>query len=431
MRPPERICVVGLWHLGCVVAACWAELGHQVIGLDTNATVVQDLSRGRAPIYEPGLDALIQNNVAAGRLSFTGDFAKAADGARVAFLTFDTPVDADDRSDLQPLEHALRTLAPLLPPAAVVVVSSQVPVGTCGRWRQNVRTANRDVDLVYSPENLRLGEAIDCYLRPDRIVLGADSQDASRRVAGLFEPMAAPVLTMSLASAEMAKHGLNGFLAASVSFINEIATLCEASGADVLDVVRALKSDPRIGPRAFLSPGFGFAGGTLARDVQALKELGQAARTPTPVLDGVLAVNRGRAGLVLRRLTDALGSVAGRRIGVLGLTYKAGTSTLRRSVALEVIESFVGAGACVTAFDPKADRSELDGRLKFDVVEDAYGVARDAAALVVLTEWPEFKQLDFDRLKSVMAEPLILDGKNLLADLGLAARGFRYLGVGR
>jgi len=291
--------------------------------------------------------------------------------------------------------------------------------------------ANRDVDLVYSPENLRLGEAIDCYLRPDRIVLGADSQDASRRVAGLFEPMAAPVLTMSLASAEMAKHGLNGFLAASVSFINEIATLCEASGADVLDVVRALKSDPRIGPRAFLSPGFGFAGGTLARDVQVLKELGQAARTPTPVLDGVLAVNRGRAGLVLRRLTDALGSVAGRRIGVLGLTYKAGTSTLRRSVALEVIESLVGAGACVTAFDPKADRSELDGRLKFDVVEDAYGVARDAAALVVLTEWPEFKQLDFDRLKSVMAEPLILDGKNLLADLGLAARGFRYLGVGR
>src|SRR6267143_3057948 len=249
MRPPERICVVGLWHLGCVVAACWAELGHQVIGLDTNATVVEGLSRGRAPIYEPGLDALIQNNVAAGRLSFTGDFAKAADGARVAFLTFDTPVDANDRSDLQPLEHALRTLAPLLPPAAVVVVSSQVPVGTCGRWRQNVRTANRDVDLVYSPENLRLGEAIDCYLRPDRIVLGADSQDASRRVAGLFEPMAAPVLTMSLASAEMAKHGLNGFLAASVSFINEIATLCEASGADVLDVVRALKSDPRIGPR--------------------------------------------------------------------------------------------------------------------------------------------------------------------------------------
>ena len=431
--PREPICVVGLWHLGCVVAACWAELGHRVVGVDPSAPVVEALRAGKAPIFEPGLEDLIGKNVQAGRLSFTAGAGEAARGARFAFIAFDTPVDEDDRSDLAPLERALDALAPVLERGAIVVVSSQVPVGTCRRWRQRLRAASPhgEVDLVYSPENLRLSEAIACYLHPDRVVLGADDAATAARVVELFSPMAAPVLTMTLPSAEMAKHALNGFLATSVSFINEIATLCEASGADVLAVAEALRTDARIGRRAFLSPGFGFAGGTLARDVQVLKETGKRAAAATPLLDGVLDVNRRRPGLVLRRLTEVLGGVAGRTIGVLGLTYKAGTSTLRRSVALDVIASLVGAGARVKAFDPAADLSELEGRAKFEAAADPYAAAHGASALVVLTEWPEFRHLDFERLRGVMAQPVLLDGKNLLADLDLAARGFRYLGVGR
>lgn len=433
MIRPEEICVVGLWHLGSVLAACWAELGHRVIGLDSSPRVVKGLRTGRAPIFEHGLDDLIQVNARKGRLTFTTDVHEAIPGADLVFLASDTPLDDNDRSDLAPLEEVIHDLLPHLKERAIVVVSSQVPVGTCTRWRAEIRrvASKREVDLVYSPENLRLGEAIHCYLHPDRIVVGADDGEARQRVADLFAPMGAPVLPMTLASAEMAKHALNSFLATSVSFINEIATLCEISGADVLSVVEALKTDPRIGHRAFLSPGFGFAGGTLARDIQVLRELGRTGRAGTPLLDGVLDVNRARSALVLRRLRDLYGKVEGHVIGVLGLTYKAGTSTLRRSVALEVIGSLASAGAQVRAFDPKADLSELDGPAQFEPVADAYEAARGASALVVLTEWPEFAQLDFDRIKAVMVSPVILDGKNLLAGLRLGERGFRYMGVGR
>lgn len=430
---PETICVVGLWHLGSVVTACWAELGYNVIGLDDATGVIEGLRSGRAPVFEPGLDDLLRANVSKGRLTFTTDFGDAIPRADFVFVAFDTPVDGLDRPDLTPVQEALRAVAPHLREGAIVIVSSQVPVGTCLIWREEVRrlSGHRRVDLVYSPENLRLGEAILCYLQPERIVIGADDETTLRRVVGLFGAVGAPVLPMSLVSAEMAKHALNSFLATSVSFINEIATLCEATGADVLSVVEALKTDPRIGRRAFLSPGFGFAGGTLARDIRVLMEVGRTSRTETPLLDSVLEVNRRRHGLVLRRLTDLYGTVDGLVVGLLGLAYKAGTSTLRRSVALEVIDSLAGAGAKIRAFDPKADLSELNGPARFEPVADAYEAARGASALVVMTEWPEFTQLEFDRIKSAMANPVILDGKNLLAGLRLGEKGFRYMGVGR
>lgn len=433
MGRPETLCVIGLWHLGSVVAACWADLGHRVTGLDRSASVVAQLEAGRAPIFEPGLDALLKTNVEGGRLSFTSDPRAAVADAEFVFLAFDTPVDADDRLDLSSLDETMRAVAPHLKDGAIVVVSSQVPVGTCDRWRWEIRRdgGRPTVDLVYSPENLRLGEAIACYRRPDRIVIGGEDEIALQRVQTLFAPMKAPVVSMSLASAEMAKHALNSFLATSVSFINEIATLCEVTGADVLSVVEALKTDARIGPRAFLAPGFGFAGGTLARDIQVLREIGRARDVGTPLLESVLEVNRGRPGLVARRLVGRYGKLEGLVVGVLGLTYKAGTSTLRRSVALEVIGTLEGAGARVRAFDPKADLSELEAPAAFEAVPDAYEAARGASALVILTDWPEFLRLDFDRVKSVMTEPVIIDGKNLLASLRLAERGFDYMGVGR
>ena len=433
MSPPETIAVIGLWHLGSVLAACWAELGYRVIGLDGSQAVVDGLRSARAPIFEPGLDELVRKSVIKECLTFTTEFREAVPRSDFVFIAFDTPVDANDRLELESVEHAVRASIPYLKEGAIVIVSSQVPVGTCARWRREIRELHRrsDVDVVYSPENLRLGEALDCYLHPDRIVVGADDPAARQSVADLFAPMDAPVIAMSLMSAEMAKHALNSFLAASVSFINEIATLCELTGADVLSVVEALKTDPRIGRRAFLSPGFGFAGGTLARDVQILKDIGRAGALETPFLDSVIEVNRQRPGIVLRRLANLYGKLDGLGVGALGLTYKAGTSTLRRSVALEVIGSLVAAGVKVKAFDPKADLSELDGSPTFEAVGDAYEAARAASALVILTEWPEFARLDFDRIKAVMANPVIFDGKNLLVGLRLTDRGFTYMGVGR
>lgn len=433
MSRPETISVLGLWHLGCVVSACWAEMGHRVLGLDRSPKVVGELLAGRAPIFEPDLDALIQANVAAGRLAFGTEFHDAIRASDFVLVAFDTPVDADDQLDLTPLDATVRHAAPFLKADAIVIVSSQVPVGTCARWRDEIRelSGHRTVDIAYSPENLRLGQAIRCYLHPDRIVVGADDDGTRQRVAELFGETGAPILGMRLSSAEMAKHALNGFLATSVSFINEIATLSEVTGADVLSVVEALKTDPRIGPLAFLAPGLGFSGGTLARDLQALKEIGRTRGTDTPLLGAVLEVNRRRPALVLQRLADLYGTVQGLLIGVLGLTYKAGTSTLRRSVALEIIGALARAGATVRAYDPRADLAELDGPMEFEPVATAYDAAERASALVILTEWPEFTGLDFDRIKSVMAKPVIVDGKNLLAGLDLAERGFVYLGVGR
>ena len=433
MGRSDRICVVGLWHLGSVISASWADLGHSVVGFDGSQSVVEGLAGASAPLVEPGLNELLGANIARGRLSFTTDLVAAVSAADFVFVAYDTPVDANDQLDLASLECTVARLTSHLKADAIVVVSSQVPIGTCSRWRTEVRErrGRPGVDIAYSPENLRLGEAIQCYLHPERVVLGVETEPARERLRKLFAPMEAPLLEMSLASAEMTKHALNSFLATSVSFVNAIADLCERTGADVLSVVGALKADPRVGARAFLSPGFGFAGGTLARDIQILRGVAGAANCDTPLLDNVLKVNRGRPGLVLRRLTERYGGVAGLAIGVLGLTYKAGTSTLRRSVALEIIRMLEQAGACVRAFDPKADLAELEGPKGFEPVASAYEAARGASALVILTEWPEFKELDFDRIRSVMKQPLILDGKNLLADLCLGACGFDYLGVGR
>lgn len=429
----ETICVAGLGHLGSVAAACWAEFGHRVIGLHDDLDVVEGLRAGQPPIFEPGLEPLLRTHAGNGRLTFTTDGREAARSADVVIVALDTPVADDDQPELDKVESVVRSVGLHLRETALLIVSSQVPVGTCARWRDELRRLNGHdrIDVAYVPENLSLGQAIRTYCQPDRVVVGSDREATARRAARLFAPTNAPILSMSLRSAEMAKHALNGFLATSVSFANEIAGLCEASGADVLSVVEALRTDRRIGPDAFLSPGLGFAGGTLARDVQALRTIGRDGSVETPLLTSVLDVNRRRPGLVLRRLRDACGSIDGLLVGVLGLTYKAGTSTLRRSVALEVIRALSEAGAKVRAYDPRADLSELKEPVTFDVVPDAYEAAAGAGALLVLTEWPEFRELDFDRIGSAMTRPVILDGKNLLADLRLGERGLQYMGVGR
>jgi UDPglucose 6-dehydrogenase len=316
---------------------------------------------------------------------------------------------------------------------AIILISSQVPVGTCEQIKSLIQKKNPviNIDIAYSPENLRLGQAINCFKKPERIVVGADNDVTLKAVSDLFSVVEAPVLTMNLRSAEMTKHALNAFLATSISFGNEIANLCDEVGADAVKVANALRSEGRIGNKIPLLPGLGFAGGTLARDLKILNKIGKEKGVETLLIDSVYTVNQRQNGVVVRKLVRIYGSINGLTIGILGLTYKPGTSTLRRSSALEIIKDLVTRGAIVKAYDPKADMNEVHEHIEFEFCNDVFAVARDSDALVLITEWPEFKELDYERLKTIMKAPVFIDTKNLLDNEKMSALGFSYFGIGR
>jgi UDPglucose 6-dehydrogenase len=429
----SKVCIIGLWHLGSVVSACLADLGYLVVGVDKDPRKVADLNNGIPPLFEPGLEALIQTNIKQKRLSYTTDLGSAAKGAGYILITFDTPVDDKDEVDLSEIFAASRELAKYLDNGSVIIVSSQVPVGTCEQIKQVIKQGSPSMsfDIACSPENLRLGQAIEVFKNPERIVIGADSPITLDKVEQFFAPVAAPVVRMNLRTAEMTKHALNAFLATSISFANEIANLCDEVGADALKVAEALRSDSRIGQKARLLPGLGFAGGTLARDIKVLQKLGQRLGYETHLLNGVLKVNEQQNKLVIRKLKKVYGSLKGLTVGVLGLTYKPGTSTLRRSAALEIISDLADEGAIVRAHDPKADSAEIRLHHEFEFYPDPYQVAEGADALVIVTEWLEFKSLNYDLIKTMMKKPVLIDTKNLLDDMQMLARGFSYFGVGR
>ncbi len=426
-----RIAVVGLWHLGSVAAAALAELGHQVHATDWDSRAVEHLAQGIPPVDEPGLGALLARQIEQGRLAFSSSPRDAFAEAEFIFLTFDTPVDEADQSDLGPVFTAGDTIALHARDGVEVVGMSQVPVGTCQNLAERIRARAPKLDfrIVYHPENLRLGQAIETFLRPDFLLVGAENDADAERLLGLYNGVEAPRLKMSLRSAELSKHALNAFLATSVSFSNELAALAEACGADIRDTVRALRHDRRIGPHAFLSPGPGFSGGTLARDVQALRMLGERAGRAPPVLDAAWAVNRERLPTLLEKIRQACGALRGLRVGLLGLTYKPGTDTLRRSAALELAELLRGAGCAVQAFDPRIRQPRAETR-DTPLCADAYEAARDADALVVMTPWPEFQQLDLTRLRAAMRQPVLLDAHNVLDDSAARRAGWRYFGTG-
>ncbi len=426
-----RIAVAGLWHMGCVVSAALAHLGHTVAATDFDSEVVRKLQQGVPPVYEPGLAELMAQEISGGKLAFLSSEQEAFADAEHIFITFDTPVDESDQSDLTPVEAALDAVAIHARSEVQIVVMSQVPVGTCQRLveRLRERAPGLSFTLVYQPENLRLGEALKTFLYPDLIIVGAEDEVVAGRLLRLYEGVEAPRLTMSWNSAEMAKHALNTFLATSISFINELADLAEATGADVRDVVRALRLDRRIGPYAFLSPGPGFSGGTLARDIQTLRRLGERRGCPTRQLDATLAVNAARLPSIVAKIRHLCGELKGSRVGLLGLTYKPGTNTLRRSNALALARLLMREGSKVYAFDPQVCelQADTDGIV---LCSDPYQVAEGAGAIVVMTPWPEFKNLDFGRLASVMRQPLIIDVHNCFDDGQIRKAGLRYVGTG-
>ena len=423
--------VVGLWHLGCCVTAGWLRLGHTVRGVEFDPAVVAGLRRGEPPLYEPGLAEVLAEGLAAGRASF-GVEPGAVKGCSVVFIAYDTPVGPDDASDLTPIRTALEACAPHLDPGAIVVVSAQLPVGTARQLRTRLQALAPAAELVYSPENLRLGEAIRCYLEPGHIVIGAEERWAGDAVEALFSPMRARVYRMNLPSAEMTKHCINSFLATSVTVANQWADICGAVGADFADVSAVLRADPRIGARAYITPGIGFSGGTLGRDLRVLEEVSESALGGgAPLFGEVWRYNQRRVEVVARRATEILGGLASRRIGLLGMTYKPGTSTLRRSLPLAVALDLLGHGAAVSAHDPRADWQEVDVPEGLVIADSPYAAAESADLVVLLTEWPEYRDLDFSRLAKAMARPFVLDTKGFLRPRvdALAAAGLRLLGL--
>lgn len=423
--PAMRVAVLGLWHLGSVTAACLAAGGHDVVGLDPDLDVATGLSGGVPPLHEPGLAELVAEGLQSGRLCFTPDRETALRDAEVLWVTFDTPVDEDDRADVGWVRRQLDAVADALAPGTLVLISSQVPAGFCGRLASD--WAARGVTVGYSPENLRLGSAIEVFRSPDRIVVGLSEPADRPRVEALLAPFSDNVVWMSLESAEMTKHALNAFLATSVTFANEVARLCELTGADAREVETGLKSELRIGPRAYLSPGAPFAGGTLARDVHFLQGFGDAAALETPLLDGVLTSNDAHRAWV----RDHLEAIQpGAIVAVLGLTYKPGTSTLRRSSAVALCRWLAERGNAVRAFDPIADVPPGTLPESVELVASAAEALEGAAAAVVATPWPEFRSLTADDLAGAMLAPVLIDEGWSLAALASDPR-ITYIAPGR
>ncbi len=421
----SRIAVIGSGYVGLTAGACFARLGHYVLCADVDAEKVDRLSRGDVPILEAGLPELVREGISGRRLKFVVGGAAAAATCEFAFLCVPTPQGADGAADLTFLRRAATETGPVLAPESVVVNKSTVPIGST-RVVEEV-LARDDVAVVSNPEFLREGSAVHDFLHPDRIVIGAEDQEAAARVGELYRGVQAPVIVTDPASAEMIKYGSNAFLAAKVSFVNAVANVCEAVGADVRDVLLGMGYDRRIGFE-FLRPGPGWGGSCFPKDVNALIRIASEAGYDFGLLRGVVDVNEEQFDVIAGKVAAAAGgTILGQTVAAWGLTFKARTDDLRQSPALAVIDRLRSLGAKVRAYDPAVNQP-LEG---IEVCADPYAACEGAAALVVLTEWDEFRRLDFGKVASLLAAPRVVDGRNLLDPSALRRLGFTYTGVGR
>jgi UDPglucose 6-dehydrogenase len=419
-----NITVLGLWHLGSVTAACCAK-HFQVVGLDYDPANVANLKLGKAPLFEPGLNQLLAEGIATGKLSFTIDSKLACANADVLWVTYDTPVNHRDESDASfVLDNVRRALAHL-PKTALVLISSQLPVGTCAQLENEFP----QFQFACSPENLRLGKAIDSFEKAERVIVGIRKDTTKPLLEKLFAPFTPKILFMRTESTEMVKHALNSFLALSITFINEVARLCEHVGADARDVAAGLKSDPRIGPRAYLEPGGAFAGGTLARDVVTLTKLADAHHESVSVIPAIKQSNDLHRDWAFQKLQSRVRDLHGKTIAVLGLTYTPNTDTLRRSAAIELCQKLSAAGAKVIAFDPavKSLPPELN---KISLASHAAAALQNADAAVVCTEWPQFRQADWANIVPHMRQPVFVDANRFLEKELKNIAGVEHLSVG-
>ena len=421
----SRVAIVGTGYVGLTTGAVLAHLGHSVVCADVVADKVEALRRGEVAILEDGLEDLVREGIGGGRLSFVVGSAAAVRGAEFVFMCVQTPQSDDGAADLTYIENAAREIAAELSPGSVVINKSTVPVGSTRLVEQALGRA--DVAVVSNPEFLREGSAVYDSLHPDRIVVGADDQAAAVRVSELFDGVQAPLIVTDPASAEMIKYASNSFLATKVSYVNAIANLCEVVGADVREVALGMGYDKRIGFEV-LRPGPGFGGSCLPKDTRALVRMAEDAGYDFGLLQGVVDVNDEQFDRMVDKVKRMLGGeLAGRTVAAWGLTFKARTNDLRESPALEIIRRLRASGAAVRAYDPTVT-GELEG---VTVVGDAYAACEGAEVLVVLTEWDEFRWLDFDKVRAALAQPRVVDCRNLLDPAALRRRGFTYEGLGR
>ncbi len=421
----STIAVIGTGYVGLTTGTCLAHLGHTVICVDVDAEKVAGLQRGEVPILEQGLDELVQEGVRSGNLTFTTDTPTAVKASEFVYLCVPTPQGEDGSADLSYIQEAATQIGPHLQPEAIVVNKSTVPVGSTRVV--GAALGRGDVYVVSNPEFLREGSAVQDFLHPDRVVIGCDDQAAAVRLASLYLSLAAPLMVTDPASAETIKYASNAFLATKISYVNAVAAVCEAVGADVNDVVLGMGYDKRIG-HEFLRPGPGWGGSCFPKDTRALIHIAEEAGYDFDLLRGVVTVNDEQFARVANKVVEAAGgSVDGKTIAVWGLTFKARTDDLRESPSLEVIKRLVAQGAHVRAFDPAVHR-QLEG---IEVVDDPYGACDGAEVLVVLTEWDEFRWLDFDKVAAALRQPAVVDARNLLDRQSLRRRGFAVAGIGR
>ena len=429
----KQICVVGVGYVGLVTAACFSDLGNRVIALDINEERIEGLKRGEMPIYEPGLEELVERNVRAKRLSFTTSYAEALEGTEYAFIAVGTPSGADGEAELSYIADSARSIAENMHAPLIIINKSTVPVGT-GDWVAEIVSQHQKEPVSFSvvscPEFLREGSAISDFMQPHRTVLGSLDAEAAEKVAQLHLPLRAPIIITDLRTAEMIKYASNAFLATKISFINEIANICEELGADVKEVAVGMGYDKRIGP-LFLDAGLGYGGSCFPKDVKALAYMAAEKGRHPQLLHAVMEINNDRRPMTINRLREMLGELRGQTIGLLGLSFKPNTDDMREAPSLDIAKGLVAQGARVRAYDPVA--MSIAGPLMpgVEMVDDPYSLAEGSDALVVLTEWNEFKQLDLERVRSLMRRPVLFDGRNIYEPKKMKQLGFMYRGFGR
>ena len=432
-----KIAVVGSGYVGLVTGVCLADFGHDVICIDKDQGKIAALEQGIVPIYEPGLSELVNANVAAGRLSFTTDLPSAVAKAEVVFIAVGTPSRrGDGHADLSYVYAVAREVAEAVSGFTVVVTKSTVPVGTGDEVAHIIRTVNPDADVavVSNPEFLREGAAIDDFKRPDRIVIGIDDERAREVMTEVYRPLylnQAPLLFTDRRTSELIKYAANAFLAMKITFINEVADLCEAAGANVQEVARGIGLDNRIGSK-FLHAGPGYGGSCFPKDTTALVKIGQDFGSPMRLVETTVSINDQRKRAMSRKVIAACGGdVRGKTIGILGLTFKPNTDDMREAPSLDIIRGLQDRGAKVVAFDPQGMKAARDMVEGVSFADNAYGVAEGADAVVLVTEWNEFRSLDLDRLKGLMKSPAFVDLRNVYRPHEMRRHGFTYASIGR
>jgi len=431
-----HITVIGTGYVGLVTGACFAEFGVEVTCVDVDVNKIENLKKGIIPIYEPGLENIVEKNAKAGRLHFTTDIKSAVEQALVVFLAVGTPPKADGSPDMSFYQQAAKDIAEAMNGYKVLVTKSTVPVGT-GKWLREFvsdqQKTKTNFGVASNPEFLREGAAIDDFMRPDRVVIGSNEEDAIAIMKDLYRPLyliETPVVITSLEAAELIKYAANAFLATKITFINEIANLCDAIGCDVHDVARGMGMDNRIG-RKFLHPGPGYGGSCFPKDTRALTTVADQFGVETLIVDAVVEANERQRQAMIPKIEKLVGDLNGKQIGVLGLSFKPETDDMREAPAIDIIKAMQERGAKVKAFDPVAMEEAKHSLPDVEFVDDEYQVIEGADALIIITEWNQFRALDMEKVKTLLKTPKIADLRNIYEPEDMRELGFEYVGVGR